>query len=157
MDAAFSFFEESGSLETVVDSLYNTLYQQLDKVAPKNARKPREGSHWWTPELSSMKKELKHLMAHKRNMMMADKLRQVWRSYSSLMCKQRSNSCCRFRSKVESAREVSTLVQKVGNKIRGVSLLWQGDTFAISSSCHWTSSLKSTSLCTSPFKRRSKR
>ncbi len=64
---------------------------------------------------------------------MADKLQQVRRSYSSLIPKERSNSWRRFCSKVESAREVSTFVQIIGNdKVRGVGLLTQGDTFAIS-------------------------
>ncbi len=93
MDAAFSSFEESDSLETDVNCFYALLYEQLDRIAPRRACKPREGSHWCTPELSSMREELKHLLEHKRNPVMADKLRQVKRSYSSLTRKERSNSC----------------------------------------------------------------
>ncbi len=93
MDAAFSSFEESDSLETDVNCFYALLYEQLDIIAPRRACKPREGSHWCTPKLSSMREELKHLLEHKRNPVMADKLRQVKRSYSSLTRKERSNSC----------------------------------------------------------------
>ncbi len=58
---------------------------------------------------------------------------QVRQSYSSLIHQERSNSWCRLFLKAESAKEVSTLVQKVGNdKVRGVSLLRQGDTFTMS-------------------------
>ncbi len=109
------------------------MYEQLDRIAPRRACKPREGSHWWTPELSSMREELKHLLEHKRNPVMADKLRHVRRSYSSLIRKERSNSWRSFCTKAEAAKEISTLVQIVGNdKVKGVSLLRQGDTFAIS-------------------------
>ena len=59
MDAASSSFEESGSLETDIGCFYDTLYEQLDKIAPGRTCKPREGSHWWIPELSSMREELK--------------------------------------------------------------------------------------------------
>ncbi len=132
MDAAFSSFNESDSLETDVNCFYDLLYEQLDRIAPRRARKPREGSHWWTPELSSMRKELKRLLTHKKNPIMAEELRLVQRSYSSLIRKERSNSCCSFCTKAEAANEVSSLVQIVGNdKERGVSLLRQGDTFAI--------------------------
>ena len=41
MDAAFSSFNESDSLETDVDCFYVVLYEQLDKIAPRRARKPR--------------------------------------------------------------------------------------------------------------------
>ncbi len=71
--------------------------------------------------LSSMREELKHLLAHKKDSMLADKVRQVRRSYFTHICKERSDSWRRFCSKADSAREVSTLVQMVGNyKIRGV-------------------------------------
>ncbi len=71
MDAAFSSFNESGSLVTDVNCFYELLYEQLDKIAPRKTCKPREGCHWWTPELSSMRKELKHLLAHKKKTIMA--------------------------------------------------------------------------------------
>ncbi len=63
MDAAFSCFEESDFLETDVNCFYEILYEQLDKIASRRTRKLREGSHWWTPELSSMREELEHLLA----------------------------------------------------------------------------------------------
>ena len=81
--------------------------------------------------MSSMREELKRLLAHKKNPIMVEKLWLVQRSYSSLICKERSNSWRSFCTKAESAKEISTLVQIVGNdKVRGVSLLRQGDTFA---------------------------
>ncbi len=133
MNAAFSSFDESDSLETDVNCFYEMLYEQLDKIAPRRARKPPEGSHWWTPELSSMREELKHLLVHKKNLIMAERLRLVRRKYSSLIRKERSNSWRSFCTRAEAAKEISTLVQIVGNnKVRGVSLLRQGDTFAIS-------------------------
>ncbi len=92
MDAAFSSFDESDSLETDVNCFYDLLYEQLDRIAPRRARKPREGSHWWTPELSSMREELKYLLTQKKNPIMAEKLRLVRRNYSSLIRKERSNS-----------------------------------------------------------------
>ncbi len=45
MDAAFSSFNESDSLEADVNCFYEMLYEQLDKKAPRRACKPREGSH----------------------------------------------------------------------------------------------------------------
>ncbi len=78
MGAAFSPF---GFLETDIECIYNTLYELLNKIVPRRACQLQEDIHWWTPEMSSMREELKHLLAH---------------------------------------------------KIRGISLLWQGDTFAIS-------------------------
>ena len=78
-----------------------------------------------------MREELKHLLAFKKNPIMAGKLRLVRRNYSSLIRKERSNSWRSFCTKAEAAKEISTLVQIVGNdKVRGVSLLRQGDTFA---------------------------
>ncbi len=74
MDSAFSSFDESDSLEIYVNCFYELLYEQLDKIAPRRACKPREGSHWWTPELSSMREEIKHLLAHKKNLIMAKNL-----------------------------------------------------------------------------------
>lgn len=80
-----------------------------------------------------MREELNFILVQKRNPIMADKLRKVRRSYSSLICRESCNSWCRCCSKAESAREVSTLVQIVGNnKVIGISLLGQGDNFAIS-------------------------
>ena len=132
MDAAFSSFTESDSFGTDVNCFYELLYEQLYKIVPRRARKPRKDNHWWTPELSLMREELKHLLAHKCNQRMAEKLWLVRRSYSSLFRKERSTSWCRFCTKAESAKKVRTLVQIVGyDKKRGVSLLRQGDTFAI--------------------------
>ncbi len=91
MDAAFSSFDESDSHETDVDCFYDLPYEQLDRIAPRMARKPRENSHWWTP-VSSMREELKYLLAHKNNPLMAEKLRLVRRNYSSLIRRKRSNS-----------------------------------------------------------------
>ncbi len=71
MNAAFSSFDESDSLETDVNCFYEVLYEQLDKIAPRKACKPRDGSHWWTPELSSMREELKLLLTYKENPIMA--------------------------------------------------------------------------------------
>ncbi len=80
-----------------------------------------------------MREELKHLLTFKKNPIMAEKLRLVRRNYSSLIRKERSNSWRSFCTKAEAAKEISTLVQIVGNdKVRGVSLLRQGDTFATS-------------------------
>ncbi len=133
MDAAFSSLDKSDSIETDVNCFYDILYEQLDRIVPKRARKPREGSHWWTPELSSMREELKHQMTYKKNPIMAERLRLVRRKYSSLIRKERSNSWRSFCTKAEAAKESSTLVQIVGNdKVRRVSLLRQGDTFAFS-------------------------
>ncbi len=88
--------------------------------------------HVW-PELPSLREELKRLLTHKKNPIMAEVLQIVRRSYSSLICRERSNSWRSFCTKAEAAKEISTLVQIVGNdKIRGVSLLRQGDTFTIS-------------------------
>ncbi len=80
-----------------------------------------------------MREELKYLLAQKKKPMIADKLWQVRRTYSSLIRREQSKSWRRLCSKAESAREVSTLVHIVGkDKIKRVSLLMQGDTFAIS-------------------------
>ncbi len=80
-----------------------------------------------------MREELNFLLAQKRNPIIADKLQKVQRSYTSLICKESCNSWCRCCSKAGSAREMSTLVKIVGNnKVSGVSLLGQGDNFAIS-------------------------
>ena len=49
------------SIETVVNCFFDILYEQLDKIAPRRAHKSREGNHWWTPQLSSMREELKHI------------------------------------------------------------------------------------------------
>ncbi len=92
MNTALSSFEESGSLDPGVDCFYDTLYEQLDEIAPRRAHKPREVCHWYTPELSSMREELKHLFTHKSNPEMAARLRQVLKSYSSLIGKDRNNS-----------------------------------------------------------------
>ncbi len=80
-------------------------YEQLDKIVPRKARKPREGSHWWTPELSSMREELKHPLAQKKNPIMAERLRLVRRSYSSLICKEKSNSWRSFLHEGRSSQE----------------------------------------------------
>ena len=74
MDAAFSSFHESDSLETDVNCFFDLLYEQLDRIAPRRARKPKEGSHWWTPELSSMREELKRVLKHKKNPITAEEL-----------------------------------------------------------------------------------
>ncbi len=99
MNAAFSSVDESDSFETDVNCFQEVLYKQLDKIVPRRARKPREGSHWWTPELSLMREELKHLLAYKKNPIMAERLRLVLRNYSSLIRKERSYSWCSFCSK----------------------------------------------------------
>ncbi len=124
IDATFSSFDESDSFETDVNCFYDLLYEQLDR----RACKPREGSHWWTPEL---REELKRLLTHKKNPIMAVEFWLVRRSYFSLIRRERSNSWHSFCT-AEAAKENSTLVQIVGNdKVRGVSLLRQGDTFTI--------------------------
>ena len=132
MYATFSSFHESDALETDVNCFYELLYEQLDRTAPRRGRKPREGSNWWTPELSSMREELKRLLTHKKNPIMAEKLGIVRRGYSSIIRRERSNSWRSFFTKAEAAKEINTLVPIVGNdKIRGVSRLRQGNTFAI--------------------------
>ncbi len=127
----------------LVEGPHTLLYEQLEKIAPRRARKPREGSHWWTPELSSKREELKYLLAHKSNLTMVEKLWLVQRSYSYLYRKERSNSWHRFCSKAELVKDVITLVQIVcNNKIRGVSLLRQGGAPSpFWWRCLWTSSL----------------
>ena len=40
MDAALSSFDESDSLKTDVNCFYDLLYEQLDRIAPRRARKP---------------------------------------------------------------------------------------------------------------------
>ena len=99
MDAAFSSFKESDSLKTGINYLYEILHEQLDKIAPRRACKPREGSHWWTQELSSIMEELKHLLVHKRNPILAERLQLIQRSCSFLISKERSNSWRKFCSK----------------------------------------------------------
>ncbi len=58
MDAALSSFDESDSLETDVNCFYDLLHEQLDRIA-------------------------KCLLTHKKNPIMAGKLRLVQRNYSS--------------------------------------------------------------------------
>ena len=45
MDAAFSSFQSLDSLETETKGFYKMQYEELDGIAPRKARRPREGSH----------------------------------------------------------------------------------------------------------------